>query len=192
MPIAEWIAHYGSQYAYVAVAVGTFLEGEAALLVATFLAWRGHLELPNVIAVAIVSTFLGDFVHYYAGRRCGPALLRRFPSLAARTRRASRLMHRHHLPLILSMRFFYGVRSAGLVMLGMSGVPVSRFIVCDLLGSIVWAIAIAAGVYLFGSAAERAFAQMSVWQLWLAGSLLLLMTAAWLLSRRRRLRIPTH
>jgi len=185
MDVAGLVTHYG----YVAVALGTFFEGEAALLIASFAAWRGHLELPAVITAAVVATFLGDFLHYYAGRRYGPALLRKYPSLHTRAERVNRLMHRHHLPLILSMRFLYGLRSAGLIALGMSGVPMHRFIVLNLASVIVWAIGIAGAGYFFGSATERLITDMNTYQPWLIGTLLLLLSLTGMLLRRRRMQM---
>ena len=173
-----------SQYGYIAVALGTFIEGEAALLMAGFAAWRGHLQLSLVIMVAIVATFAGDFVHYYAGRRYGTALLRRYPSLQARAERVHRLMNRHHLPLILSMRFLYGLRSAGLIVLGTSGVPMVRFIILNLASVVIWALAVAMIGYFFGGATYRLLGDMDSYQLWLAGTCLLLLLL-WMLRRQR-------
>ena len=79
--VPELIQHYG----YLAVAVGTFLEGETVLLLAGAAASRGHLALPTVIGVATLASFAGDQLFFLLGRRHGSRLLARWPSLHART-----------------------------------------------------------------------------------------------------------
>jgi membrane protein DedA with SNARE-associated domain len=187
MDMVELLMHTLSQYALLAVAVGTFFEGEVALLVAGVAAWRGHLELPPVIMVAALATFVADFLHYYAGRRYGPALLRRFPSLHARSERVNHLMCRHHLPLIFSMRFLYGLRSAGLVVFGMTDVPMHRFLLLNFISTVVWAIAVTLAGYFFGGAIERVLTNVEPYQIWFAGVLLLLLSITWAWLRLRRM-----
>lgn len=139
MDIAGWIQSYG----YAAVGVGTFLEGETVLLAAGAAACRGYLALPMVIAVATIASFLGDQTFFLLGRRYGSRLLAHFPALKPGAARASALLERHHVPLILAVRFLYGLRIAGPVAIGMSSVPWSRFFVLNLAGAIIWAIAVA-------------------------------------------------
>ena len=118
MSMVELIQGYG----YWAVAAGAFLEGETMLLVAGAAASRGHLWLPAVVGVAALASFGGDQLWFYLGRRYGNQLLARYPSLVARTAHARALLERHHLALILSIRFLYGLRIAGPVAIGMSEV----------------------------------------------------------------------
>lgn len=130
-------------YGYAAVGVGTFLEGETVLLAAGAAAFHGYLALPVVIAVAAVASFLGDQSFFLLGRRYGSRLLARFPALGPGAARASALLERHHVPLILAVRFLYGLRIAGPVAIGMSGVHWSRFFALNLAGAVIWASAIA-------------------------------------------------
>jgi membrane protein DedA with SNARE-associated domain len=119
MDIPGLVQHYG----YLAVAAETFLEGEAILLMAGAAAYRGYLTLPMVIVVGTITSFLGDQLYFYVGRRYGTVLLKRFPFLQSRATRANALLERHHVRLILLVRFLYGMRIAGLIAMGMSGVP---------------------------------------------------------------------
>ncbi len=133
--VVELIQSYG----YLAVAVGTFLEGETVLLVAGAAASRGHLSLLGVVAVAAVASFAGDQLCFFLGRRYGNRILARYPSLVARTTRARALLERHNLPVILSIRFLYGLRIAGPIAIGMSGVSWLRFFVLNAIGAMAWA-----------------------------------------------------
>ena len=181
MVIAELIQTYG----YAAVAVGTFLEGETVLLLAGAAAGRGHLSMPLVIAVAAVASFAGDQLFFHLGRRYGNALLRQFPALQPHTVRARALLERYSTPLILSIRFLYGLRVAGPLAIGMSDVPWLRFLLLNLAGAIVWAVAVATTGYWSGHLLVRLLAAINVGELWSLAALLLIGVLWWLIARSR-------
>ncbi|MEO8013942.1 MAG: DedA family protein [Polaromonas sp.] len=181
MNIAEWVQSYG----YVAVAVGTFLEGESVLLIAGAAAAHGHLSMPAVIAVAAFASFLGDQLYFLVGRRYGAALLARYPSLQPRAARVSSLLDRHHLPLILSIRFLYGLRIAGPMAIGMSRVSWSRFVLLNGLAAVLWALLIAGAGYGAGQALVFLLRAVDADELW-GLSLLPVFGWVWWLLRRRR------
>lgn len=182
MNVVDLIQTYGC----LAVAAGAFLEGEASLVLGGFAAYRGHLALPEVIVVAAIATFLGDQLYFHLGRKYGAPLLMRFPSMQARAERARVLLQRHHLPLMLSIRFMYGLRTPGLIAMGMCKVSSLRFFALSLITAVIWAIGVVGAGYLFGGAMERLLANLGHYQLWLAGALLLFGSLWFLLARRAR------
>jgi len=171
-------------YGYLAVALGAFLEGETVLVIAGAAAYRAYLWLPAVIAVATVASFLGDQLYFFVGRRYGTRLLERFPSMRARAARVNALLERHHVPLILAIRFLYGLRIAGPIAIGMSGVSWRRFLVLNFAGATVWAIIIAGAGYGFGQGLAYALGGIDADEIWLAAVLLLSGTVWWLFARR--------
>lgn len=124
-------------YGYWAVAVGTFLEGETVLLAAAAAASRDYLRFPAVIAIAAAFGFLGDQLFFFLGHRYGVRLIARFPSLEPRVTRVQALLRRHDAPLILAIRFLYGLRVAGPIALGTSGVRWARFAAFNLAGAVI-------------------------------------------------------
>ena len=148
---ARWLAQYG----YAFVFVGALAEGESVLLVAGFAAHRGLLKLPEVMALAFVAGTLGDQICFYLGRRHGPALLARFPSLAD-ARRAPAADAASGIPnaAILSVRFLYGLRTAGPIALGTLGVSRWRFALLNMLSAALWAVAFSLLGYQFGNALQ--------------------------------------
>lgn len=141
-------------YGYPAVFVGTFLEGETVLLAAGFAAHSGYLSLPVVAAVAVCASFLGDQMFFWIGRRHGLQLVKRFPALVPRVDRTRALLQRHHLPIIVSVRFLYGFRIAGPIAIGMSAVGWQRFMVLNFIGALVWGLAISGLGYGLGHGFE--------------------------------------
>ena len=179
------IAHLIQTYGYAAVALGSFLEGEAVLLAGSLAAYHGHLALPVVMAIAALASFLGDLPYFFAGRRYGPPVLQRFPSLQCRKARLESLVQRHHVPLVLCLRFLYGMRIAGLLALGMSKMSALRFLLLDFLGALVWSGVVCAAGYGAGGLFRRVFdkgatpGQLTLFAAVLAGTVLL-----WIACRR--------
>jgi membrane protein DedA with SNARE-associated domain len=151
------LAQLLQRFGYLAVFIGTLLEGETVMLMAGFAAHQGYLELPLVIVAAFAGGLLGDQCLFALGRWRGPQLLARFPRLQAPAAQASRLLERHEAPIVFGIRFMYGLRTAGPVAIGMSAVPVARFVLLNSLGAAVWATLFSVVGYLFGQQAERLF-----------------------------------
>ncbi len=148
------VAEFLQQYGYLAVLVGTVLEGETILLIAGFAAHSGYLNIGLVVAVAAAGGFAGDQAFYWLGRLRGNAVIARWPKLQRHARKVNTLLERHHSWIIVGIRFMYGLRVAGPVLIGMSDVPPLRFAAFNLIGAILWAALIGGAGYLFGQAVE--------------------------------------
>lgn len=133
--IEDLVRHYG----YAAVALGALAEGETVLLIAGYGAHRGWLHWPLVVAVAALFATLGDQLFFFLGRWYGPQLINRFPLLKRRLPRVQRLLHRGAPWAIVSVRFLYGLRVAGPVLIGMAGVAPWRFVIFNAIGALLWA-----------------------------------------------------
>jgi membrane protein DedA with SNARE-associated domain len=152
------IAQLIQQFGYLAIAIGSFLEGEAVLLAGSFAASQGYLKLIYVLPVAALASFLGDLPYFYAGRRYGDSVVERFPALHCHKGRLENLLHRHHVLMVLTLRFLYGVRIPGLLTLGMSKLPTWRFLILDFIGAVIWAAGICALGYGAGRVITEFFA----------------------------------
>lgn len=178
------IAHLIQTYGYLAVALGSFLEGEAVLLAGSLAAWHGHLSLPAVWAIAAIASFLGNLPYFFAGRRFGPSAMQRIPTLHARKDRLERLLQRHHLLIVPALRFLYGLRIVGLMTLGAGGMPVWRYMLLDLAGAVVWSGCVCAAGYGAGGLFRRVVeSEATAGQLMVAAGVLGA-TLLWLVRRR--------
>ena len=147
MTVSELVTSYG----YYAVFFGALFEGEAILILAGFAAHRGMLDLRYVIAIAFVASTLGDQIFFHLGRLYGVAILDRFPLLRARVPAVQKMLDKYHTMLIPAVRFLYGLRIAGPMIIGISSVSSARFALLNMLGALVWAVAIALAGYYFGA-----------------------------------------
>lgn len=155
------IAQLVQQFGYLAIAVGSFLEGEAVLLAGSFAASQGYLELALVFPIAAIASFFGDLPYFFAGRRYGDTVMERFPALHCHKGRLENLLHRHHVLMVLTLRFLYGVRIPGLLTLGMSTLPAWRFLVLNFFGALIWAAGICAVGYGAGRVVTQFFESMN-------------------------------
>ena len=62
--VEAWIMQYG----YIGVAIGTFFEGEATLLLGGVFSKLGYLNLSKVVAYACTGTFVGDCTFFFLGK----------------------------------------------------------------------------------------------------------------------------
>lgn len=159
-------------WGYAAVFAGTFVEGETVLVAAGFAAHRGMLDLATVIAVAACGSFLGDQFFYYLGRRHGARVMRRFPRFRRRAARVRVLLRRYHVPLILSVRFLYGLRIAGPFAIGVARVPWARFLALNAIGALLWALLISGAGYFLGATLEILLADLRRHEAWILVALL--------------------
>ena len=146
--------HWLSEYGYAAVFVGCLLEGETILLLAGFAAHEGHLSFPLTVFIAFLAGTLGDQIFFWIGRHAGKPLLDRIPNSSDRVHRINALFVRFDAPLIMGIRFMYGLRILGPIVIGTSDVALWRFAVFNVIGAAVWAPLVAGVGYFFGNALE--------------------------------------
>jgi len=163
-------------YGYFAVFIGAFLEGETILALAGLASFRGYMDLWKVILVAMAAGFLGDQFYFFIGRFKGHRVLARFPHARERAHRFDALLARWHAPLIIGVRFMYGFRVVGPILLGMGRVPAWKFMLFNFIGAAIWAPLIAGIGYFFGSILETALGRLKHYEMWVFGAVLLIGT----------------
>jgi membrane protein DedA with SNARE-associated domain len=124
-------------------------------------------------------------LYFFIGRFQGRKLLRRFPAWRERTDRVFYHIHRHQDLLILSFRFFYGLRNVTPFAIGMSEVATARFIVLNLIGAAIWAVSFGFAGYTFGHAFELLLGKIKQYELTLLGLLVVVGLTIWLSARLR-------
>jgi len=153
MNLPAIVGHYG----YWAVFLGSLIEGETALVLGTLAVDKGYLSAGGVLAAGFLGGFLGDQLLFFLGRRYGEVILRRFPRFVPPADRAKALLFRFRAPLIVIVRFLYGLRIIGPMAIGMSGVSIRTFVFFNAIGALLWVLAL--------TTFTSAFAVMLAWLL---------------------------
>lgn len=181
MNLASLIETHG----YWVLVIGCLLEGETILILAGVAAHVGYLNPYAVVTLAAVSGFAGDQFYFWLGRRHGKAVLKRWPSLAAQNDRLHRLIDRYHAAVIIGVRFAYGLRIAGPILIGMWPIPASRFALLNALGALLWASLITGIGWVFGHAAETLMGEIRHLQVWLLLAFAVAAILIWWFRRSR-------
>jgi membrane protein DedA with SNARE-associated domain len=155
----------------------------------------GSLHAGAVMACCLAGGLAADLVWFYFGRTRGKRVLRFICRLSLEpdscVRQTENTFLRHGLNTLLIAKFVPGLNAVAAPLAGDSGVAVTRFLVIDSLGIMLWSGVYVGIGYLFSDQVEKAldYAQ----QLGSGGVLLLLgLFAAWILwkflQRRRFLK----
>ncbi len=142
------------QFGYLAVFLGTFLEGEAILVAAGFFAAGGYLDIVYVTIVAFFGAYLGHIFWFWLGRVHGVRLLDRFPRMKKHFGKGIRVFERYGAAAIIITQWLYGLRITCAVIIGMSRISLVKFLLYEAASCAVWSIVITALGYYFGRAIE--------------------------------------
>jgi membrane protein DedA with SNARE-associated domain len=139
---------------------GIPLPGETALIVAAVLAQRGHFDIAAVIVVAAAAAIIGDNAGYWAARKGGRRLLRRWSRLSnwsdRALPRAERFFERHGGKTVFVGRFIAFLRFTAAWLAGLSHMSWWRFFAWNAAGGIAWACLVGLVAYYTSEAAAQA------------------------------------
>jgi membrane protein DedA with SNARE-associated domain len=177
--IHQILKEYLEIHGYWVLFIGTFLEGEAILLLAGFLAFQGYLNIIGVICTAWAGSFLGDQCYFYVGRFKGRGLLRRFHSIARKFRDALKMIEKYGNYVAFISRFTYGFRIILPIILGITNLAPRTFLWINLASALTWAAVFSLGGYLFGKSASLLLDNVSNYEHYLVLALFGFIGAAW-------------
>ena len=176
----EFLRDYLAVHGYWVLFVWTFLEGEAGLILAGFLAFEGYLSIGGVILTAFWGAFVGDQFYFYLGRWQGIRLLRAFTFVARKFRKALRLIEKYGTFVAFVSRYTYGFRIVLPIILGMTTFPAFKFCWLNILSALAWSIIFSLTGYLFGKGASLVVDDVRRYEHYLMAILAGLIAAFWL------------
>ena len=138
------------KFGYLALSVGTFFEGETAILVASSLIHRGLFEGHYTVLFGFAGSFISDWLYYLIGRFNGKYFIEKRPGLKAKVAPVQHFFEANQLQILLSYRFLYGFRVIIPLVIGMSAVMPRQFLFYTLISGLFWASTVSFVGYLFG------------------------------------------
>ncbi|NVZ25902.1 DedA family protein [Pseudomonas gingeri] len=172
-------------YGYWAIFIGCLLEGESILILGGMAAHQQVLQLMPVIFWASLGGMLGDQLLFWTGRYFGARLLPHLHRQQAAIDRVTGLIARYPLASVFSVRFLYGMRLVGPLVIGASGLSPLRFSLINLLGAVVWASLFASGGYWAGEFLEQMLGNLKPYRLPIVIGVVLLMAGIALIRHLR-------
>lgn len=158
----DWYLTLIQHYGYLAILVGTLLEGEIFLALGGVFARQGLLNMWGVIAMAVAGSFISHGLAFILGRWQGAAVVERFPRLQAGYPKAYTLAQRFGPACIFIVQFLYGMRLVTCLVLGTLKLRLRAFIFWQLLACTTWALLMAAAGYVFGTAIQYLVSRVEI------------------------------
>jgi undecaprenyl-diphosphatase len=169
--------------------LGLFVPGETLTILAGVLVSAGLLGLPESMAVAAVGAAVGDSIGYELGRRLGrPWLIAHGARVGLRhtvLQRLDDLFARHGGKTVLIARFVGILRALAPFIAGASGMSYRWFLLFNVLGAVLWAVAFVSLGYALGASwwiVEKWTGRIGM----IVGVLVIVTCLMWLRSQRRR------
>lgn len=172
-------------YGYWAIFIGCLLEGETILILGGMAAHQHVLKLLPVIGYASLAGLLGDQLLFWAGRYFGERLLPRLHKQQAAIDKVTSLIQHHPTVSIFSVRFLYGMRLVGPMVIGASKVSPLKFVCINLVGAVVWATLFASAGYWAGEFLQRVLGDLKPYRLPIALGVVALVVAVGLIRHFR-------
>jgi len=140
-----------AKYGYVAILIGTIFEGGTLLSMGGFAAHQGYMKLvPWVIFFGSIGSFTDAQIWFCLGRSSGTAIVKKRPKWKHRLEKIDIWLKRYHTWFIVIARFIPGFRTVSSLAIGMSGVPLGRFIFLNAIGALLWASVVSISGFLSG------------------------------------------
>jgi membrane protein DedA with SNARE-associated domain len=154
--LVDWLVPFFANYGYLIIFAGVFLEnsaglglvipGETILILGSFFAARGSLNIVAVIVIAFVGAVLGDNLGYYIGRKGGRRLILKYGKYIFvnrhRLAHVDRYFKQHGGKTIFIARFTSFLRALAAMVAGSAKMPYRQFFFYDLAGAFIWSIVI--------------------------------------------------
>jgi membrane protein DedA with SNARE-associated domain len=144
-----------AKYGLLAVFLGCIAEGESAAILGGFFAHQRVFIPWQVFSAAFAGAYLGDAALFFLGRRySGNSFVLRMREKPGFSH-AHRFITSHPNTFVFFNRYAYGMRIIGGVTAGLSGIPVSRFLLLNAISALIWVTLFGSIGYLGGMGAEK-------------------------------------
>jgi membrane protein DedA with SNARE-associated domain len=156
----EWIMQFGVSHeylVYLAIAALACVEGPILSILFGVLIHAGYFGFVPVYSALIFGDLAGDSAWYWAGRRYGEGLVRKFGGhlgiTEARVEKARSLFHRHSDWILILSKITngFGLSLVTLITAGMTRIRFGRYLALNLVGQFVWSGLLIAMGYFFGA-----------------------------------------
>lgn len=142
------------EFGYFFVFLGTFIEGEATLVIAGVLIHDGSLTFPKVVVVSFLASYLSHMSFYLLGYLGGNSYLRKLPYLEEKVARIYSLIRRYETLGVFLCQYIVGLRLASAAAFALVGMPPLKYGVFQLISCFIWVSLFSLLGYLFGYSAE--------------------------------------
>ncbi|MGG4607595.1 DedA family protein [Providencia sp. Me31A] len=149
--MSDILAHWITEYGYLAVFFGSMIEGETVAFLSGIAAHNQLLSYPKVILMAALGGIISDNVLFYIGRYFGAKILPKFKKHNDKIVNVQKYIQLHENWVVIGIRFAYGLRTVGPIIIGASEVKPFKFFLLNIIGGSIWGcLIVSAGYFISG------------------------------------------
>lgn len=178
------LEHYLGEWGLLALFIGTFLEGETILILAGMAASRGMLNLHQAIFCAFLGSMLGDQAVFLFARHKSDWAHKKIEKWKEKAQVIFNLLEKNSVWLLISFRFFYGLRNLISIAAGLTQIPKKKFLFLNAIGAMVWALAFGYGGFYLGKAMIRLMEDAKKYEM--LGAILFSLVIAFLIIYKKK------
>ncbi|MFH1451968.1 MAG: VTT domain-containing protein [archaeon] len=127
--------------------VATFIGGEETIMFLSALAGQGVFAIYIVLIFSFVGIMISDFMWFFIGKIEGLNYFKRYEVVSKNYSRAKKFISKHtgdnEFFILLSTKFFYGIRVVALAYVGRKKMKFSKFLFYNSIVNIVWILTFA-------------------------------------------------
>jgi len=161
--VLQFVLHYGYVLLFLWVLIeqgGLPIPAAPLLLAAGALAAQGRMHFALAVLVPAVGSLFADTFWYFFGKRRGGIVLNLLCRIALEpdscVRRTESTFTKFGPRTLLICKFVPGLNTAAPTLAGMVGVDLSKFLLFDFAGALLWTSAFTAVGFVFGKQLDRA------------------------------------
>jgi len=140
---------------YLGIIVGIFLEGEIIMISSVIAAHNGYLNIWLVLLLGFLGTLVSDNFYFALGRKKGKKWLHKNQRLLKKVDIVEYQLNKHAVLIFIGYRFLYGFRAITPLVIGVSNIKTSKFVIYSILSTSIWTVTYGTLGYLFGEIVKK-------------------------------------
>lgn len=145
-----------STYGYIILFLYTLGGGMVALIAAGILSHMGKMDLSTSIFIAALSNAIGDMILFYIGRYNKDYVRPYIKNHRRKFAYSCLLMKKHGNKFLFIKKYIYGLKTLIPIAIGFTpSYSLNKFIVINIIASIVWALVVGISSYFIGGIFEQ-------------------------------------
>ncbi len=169
-------------YGYLAIFIGSLLDGEGVVLLSGLLSHEDYLSFPWIIFWAFCGVISNDAFWFLLGRYKGEQILEKWIWFRKLMGTPVALVGKKPKLLSFLMRFMYGFRQIVPFSLGMSSLKTRSFFLWNSLGAVTWVLVFGGMGYILGDVLESFVGKLRKYELMLIVFVVLVVVAVHMVS----------
>jgi membrane protein DedA with SNARE-associated domain len=160
-------------WGYIILFLYSFGGGFVALVVAGILSYSGELNIVIAMLVAGTANFIGDQFLFTVARKNKHQAKQMMEKHKRKIAMSHLLMRKYGTWVIFLQKYIYGIKTLIPLAMGLTKYDYRKFIVFNLLASIVWALIIGLSAYMLGELVYKYIEEFKTYGLILVAVILL-------------------